>query len=247
MEWNASLYDDKHRFVAEYGKDLLECIPHDPEQAILDLGCGTGILTARLFNLGNRVVGIDSSHSMIEKAKDQFPEIEFRVCNALDLPFEQEFDVVFSNAVFHWIDDHDLLIKNIYKSLHDGGLLICEFGAHGNIKTIEIAFSEICNTYGYHYTSGFNFPTVDDFAQMLEKNKLKIEKIYAYDRPTVLSDGEHGLVHWMKQFFSFELVKIPMDIQNIIFEKMEKVCRNTIWNGKEWVADYRRLRAIAHK
>ncbi len=247
MEWNASLYDDKHRFVAEYGKDLLECIPHDPEQAILDLGCGTGILTARLFNLGNRVVGIDSSHSMIEKAKDQFPEIEFRVCNALDLPFEQEFDVVFSNAVFHWIDDHDLLIKNIYKSLHDGGLLICEFGAHGNIKTIEIAFSEICNTYGYHYISGFNFPTVDDFAQMLEKNKLKIEKIYAYDRPTVLSDGEHGLVHWMKQFFSFELVKIPMDIQNIIFEKMEKVCRNTIWNGKEWVADYRRLRAIAHK
>ncbi len=247
MEWNASLYDDKHRFVAEYGKDLLECIPHDPEQAILDLGCGTGILTARLFELGNRVVGIDSSHSMIEKAKDQFPEIEFRVCNALDLPFEQEFDVVFSNAVFHWIDDHDLLIKNIYKSLHDSGLLICEFGAHGNIKTIEIAFSEICNTYGYHYTSGFNFPTVDDFAQMLEKNKLKIEKIYAYDRPTVLSDGEHGLVHWMKQFFSFELVKIPMDIQNIIFEKMEKVCRNTIWNGKEWVADYRRLRAIAHK
>ncbi len=247
MEWNASLYDDKHRFVAEYGKDLLECIPHDPEQEILDLGCGTGILTARLFELGNRVVGIDSSHSMIEKAKDQFPEIEFRVCNALDLPFEQEFDVVFSNAVFHWIDDHDLLIKNIYKSLHDGGLLICEFGAHGNIKTIEIAFSEICNTYGYHYTSGFNFPTVDDFAQMLEKNKLKIEKIYAYDRPTVLSDGEHGLVHWMKQFFSFELVKIPMDIQNIIFEKMEKVCRNTIWNGKEWVADYRRLRAIAHK
>ena len=213
----------------------------------MDLGCGTGILTARLFNLGNRVVGIDSSHSMIEKAKDQFPEIEFRVCNALDLPFEQEFDVVFSNAVFHWIDDHDLLIKNIYKSLHDGGLLICEFGAHGNIKTIEIAFSEICNTYGYHYISGFNFPTVDDFAQMLEKNKLKIEKIYAYDRPTVLSDGEHGLVHWMKQFFSFELVKIPMDIQNIIFEKMEKVCRNTIWNGKEWVADYRRLRAIAHK
>ncbi len=181
MEWNASLYDDKHRFVAEYGKDLLECIPHDPEQAILDLGCGTGILTARLFNLGNRVVGIDSSHSMIEKAKDQFPEIEFRVCNALDLPFEQEFDVVFSNAVFHWIDDHDLLIKNIYKSLHDGGLLICEFGAHGNIKTIEIAFSEICNTYGYHYISGFNFPTVDDFAQMLEKNKLPLARM-----PTLL-------------------------------------------------------------
>lgn len=246
MEWNASLYDDKHRFVAEYGKNLLECIPHDPEQAILDLGCGTGMLTARLFSLGNRVVGVDSSHSMIEKAKEQFPNIEFNVCNALDLPFEKEFDVIFSNAVFHWIDDHDLLLKNIHKSLTDGGLLICEFGAHGNIKTIETAFSEICTTYGYHYTSGFNFPTVDDFAKLLEKNKFTIEKIYDYDRPTVLSDGEYGLVHWMKQFFSFELVNMPPDVQNTLFEKMEKVCRNTIWNGKEWVADYRRLRAIAH-
>ncbi len=247
MEWNASLYDDKHRFVAEYGKDLLECIPHDPEQAILDLGCGTGILTARLFELGNRVVGIDSSHSMIEKAKDQFPETEFRVCNALDLPFEQEFDVVFSNAVFHWIDDHDLLIRNISNSLKSSGFLVCEFGAHGNIKTIETAFSETCNKFGYNYKSKFHFSTVDDFANLLEKNKFKIEKIYDYDRPTVLGDGEYGLVNWMKQFFSFELANMLMDMQNAIFENVEKTCRDTIWNGKEWVADYRRLRAIAHK
>lgn len=247
MEWDSSSYDDKHHFVAEYGKELLEFIPHDPKQAILDLGCGTGVLTARLFELGNRVVGVDSSRSMIDKAKDQFPEIEFKVCNALDLPFEQEFDVVFSNAVFHWIDDHDLLIKNISNSLKSSGLLVCEFGAHGNIRIIETVFSEVCSAHGYHYRGGFNFPKVDDFARLLEKNEFKIEKIYDYDRPTVLSDGERGLLHWVKQFFSFELANMSMDMQNAIFEDMEKACKNTLWNGKEWVADYRRLRAIAHK
>jgi len=44
-----------------------------------------------------------------------FYEMEFRVCDALNLPFAEEFNVVFSNAVFHWISDHDMLLKNINK------------------------------------------------------------------------------------------------------------------------------------
>lgn len=61
MQWNSSLYDKKHDFVAEYGKGLLEFIPDNKEQTILDLGCGTGILTAELVPLGRKIVGVDSS------------------------------------------------------------------------------------------------------------------------------------------------------------------------------------------
>ena len=109
MNWNSTLYDNKHDFVAEYGKELLELIPENRCQRILDLGCGTGTLTVQLAKLADQVVGIDSSENMIEKAKGQFPEFTFMVGNALDLPFENKFDVVFSNAVFHWISDHDTL------------------------------------------------------------------------------------------------------------------------------------------
>ena len=83
MEWNSSLYDNKHDFVAEYGKGLLEFIPGNHEQTILDLGCGTGTLTAQLADLCSRVVGVDSSQSMIDKAQTQFANIEFTVCDAL--------------------------------------------------------------------------------------------------------------------------------------------------------------------
>lgn len=72
MEWNSQLYDNKHDFVAEYGKGLLEFVPENKEQTILDLGCGTGTLTAQLKKLGSKVVGVDSSQSMIDKAKEQF-------------------------------------------------------------------------------------------------------------------------------------------------------------------------------
>ena len=246
MEWNSTLYDKKHDFVAEYGKGLLEFVPKNCEQAILDLGCGTGVLTVRLAELSDKIVGVDSSQSMIDKAKEQFSDIEFKVCDALALPFEKEFDVVFSNAVFHWISDHDALLKNIHKTLKPQGLLVCEFGASGNIATIENAFAEACSSLGYGYRPKFNFPMVEDFGKLLENNGFKIDRIYDYDRPTVLKDKERGLVHWIKQFFASELTVMPEHIQAIVFEKVEELTRSVLWNGAEWVADYRRLRAIAH-
>ena len=72
MEWNSTLYDKKHDFVAKYGKGLLEFVPQNAKQTILDLGCGTGILTAQLAELCNKVVGVDSSENMIDKAREDF-------------------------------------------------------------------------------------------------------------------------------------------------------------------------------
>lgn len=110
-EWNASLYDNKHDFVAEYGKGPLEFVPVNNNQSILDLGCGTGTLTAQLKELSKEVIGVDGSQSMIKRAQEQYPDIEFMVCDALELPFNRQFDVVFSNAVFHWISDHNALLN----------------------------------------------------------------------------------------------------------------------------------------
>lgn len=245
-EWNTDLYDSKHNFVAEYGKGLLEFVPRNNNQSILDLGCGTGVLTAKLANLGEKVIGVDSSENMITKAQSQYHDIEFKVCDALALPFSDEFDVVFSNAVFHWINDHNVLLCNIHKVLKENGLLVCEFGANGNIATIENAFAQVCVELGYEYNPKFNFPTSESFDDLLQKNGFTIDKVYDYDRPTPLKDNENGLSNWMKQFFASELELIPEKIQVEIFKKVEDLTKDTLWNGREWVADYRRLRAIAH-
>ena len=245
-EWNAILYDNKHDFVAEYGKGLLEFVPKNKNQSILDLGCGTGSLTSQLSNFADAIIGVDSSASMIAKAKEQYADVQFMVCDALALPFEQQFDIVFSNAVFHWIADHDALLKQVHKVLKPNGLLVCEFGANGNIATIENAFIDACRKFEYEYTPKFNFPTTEDFSDLLKKNNFMIDKIYDYDRPTPLKDNERGLANWMKQFFASDLESMSEKMQNEIMKKVEDLTKESLWNGNEWVADYRRLRAIAH-
>lgn len=76
-DWDAGLYDKKHDFVSEYGKGLLEFVPKNKNQSILDLGCGTGMLTAQLSNYADTIAGVDSSASMIAKAKQQYDNIPF--------------------------------------------------------------------------------------------------------------------------------------------------------------------------
>ena len=246
MKWDAQLYERKHEYVTEYGRNLLEFIPNNPEQAILDLGCGTGVLTAQLEGRGSRVIGVDSSQNMIVRAREQFTDITFMLCDALDLPFENEFDVVFSNAVFHWINDHDVLLKNIRKVLKPGGLLVCEFGAAGNIETIDKVFSEQASIYGYSCKSSFNFPTTEAFSKLLEKNQFVLDSISDYDRPTPLNDGEKGLEHFLRQFYAAELESVPEAIRKKIIKGTGDRVRQDLWHDSVWIADYRRLRAIAH-
>lgn len=245
MDWNAGLYEDKHGFVAEYGKGLLEFVPPDPQQTILDLGCGTGTLTCELAARAGTVIGLDASPDMVAAARARFPGLDFITGDALALPFENRFDVVFSNAVFHWLPDHDRLLKNIRRVLKPGGRLVCEFGAKGNVCAIEQAFARACGEHGLRYESRFTFPEAEAFAQLLAANHFTSELVVAYDRPTVLQNGEQGLRHWLRQFFAAELQPLAESTQNALLSRVEELARPGLWNGKAWVADYRRLRVVA--
>lgn len=245
MQWDSALYDTQHDFVAEYGKGLLECIAPDASQSILDLGCGTGTLTDQLAARAGSVVGIDASPEMIGRAKRRFPHLAFMVGDALDLPFAHRFDIVFSNAVFHWIPDHGRLLENIHRVLKAQGRLICEFGAQGNVAVIEAAFSRACGEQGHAYAGRFTFPTAEAFARLLENNRFTCEQVVAYDRPTPLRGGEQGLRTWMRQFFAADLGMMTETEREALLDRVEQLTRAALWNGSSWVADYRRLRAVA--
>ena len=74
QKWNANLYDDKHKFVSEYGSDLLTLLLPREGELILDLGCGTGDLANEINRSGAKIIGVDASEDMISQAVGKFPK-----------------------------------------------------------------------------------------------------------------------------------------------------------------------------
>lgn len=159
--------------------------------------------------------------------------------------------IIFSNAVFHWISNQRKLHKSIYNALKPNGILICEFGGFENIQNISNAFSNAFSNailkYNDTYKSPFYFPTVENHTKMLQESDLVIDKIYDYDRPTILPNGSLGLRQWICQFFSSDLGKYDDDTQEEILLFVENELKDIMFDGEKWTADYRRLRVVAHK
>ncbi len=133
-KWNSELYQSSHAYVWNYGRDLLGLLEAKTGERILDIGCGTGQLTAEVARGGAQTLGIDSSREMIATARENFPHLHFEVADATALSFENEFDAVMSNAALHWIRDQRSAIASIARALKPGGRFVFEMGGHRNLR-----------------------------------------------------------------------------------------------------------------
>ena len=97
-DWDSSAYDGSHSFVYEYGSDVVDLLDPQPDERILDLGCGTGHLTDRIAGSNADVVGLDRDRGMIETARDSYPERRFRRVDARDFDVEEPFDAACDRA-----------------------------------------------------------------------------------------------------------------------------------------------------
>jgi trans-aconitate methyltransferase len=249
QQWNAELYDRKHSFVAEYGADLLEILDPRSGELILDLGCGTGALTQQIADRGAQVLGIDSAPSMVAQAQQNYPHLSFQVADATDLPFTEQFDAVFSNAVLHWVKPPEAAIANMWRALKPGGRLVVEFGGKGNIQAIASALDEGLREIGYEHPTTLNpwyFPSISEYTTLLEQQGFEVRFAALFDRPTPL-DGADGIQNWVKMFAQSWLQVVPAEQQDAFLAQIAERTRSQLHREGIWFADYRRIRAIAIK
>ena len=248
--WNAQCYDEKHAFVFKYGEDVVRQLAPRPGERILDLGCGTGYLTNLIAQAGARVTGIDSSASMIERAKATYTDLDFRVMSATDMHFDIPFDAVFSNATLHWVLDKEAAIDHIYHALRSGGRLLLEMGGKGNVEELIVATRKVLTRHGYYTHAAkhmWYFPSLGEYTTLLEKRGFQIKYASHFDRPTKLQDTSEGIKDWIKMFGNAFFMDIPdRDIDNILTDIQESV-RPTRFINHSWYADYKRLRIEAIK
>lgn len=180
MNWNATAYQKQHSYVWQHGESLLELLNAQPDEEIVDLGCGTGQLTEKIVATGAKVIGLDSDRAMIAQAQSNYPNIPFRVANATDFELENPADAIFSNAVLHWVTNAEAAASQIAKMLKPGGRFVAEFGGHGNVKTILNALSKVTSKA----LQPWYFPTISEYSTLLESNGLEVVYVMLFDRPT---------------------------------------------------------------
>lgn len=249
-QWNAAQYDAKHAFVYEKARGLLELLAPKPGERILDLGCGTGVLTAEIAGRGAEVTGVDQSEEMISQARKKFPTLRFELLDARNLPYNAEFDAVFSNAVLHWIPEAEQVIAGVVQTLKHGGRFTAEFGGKGNIKKLVEGFSRAFSALGIREpdgTSPWFYPSVAEYAGLLEKHGLEVREASLFERPTVLEDRERGLANWLRVFRQTFLEKLGEERARLWIEEVERQCKGQLFQDGSWVLDYRRLRIAAWK
>lgn len=134
-KWN-DLYEDTSTLfnfdMAERRDRVCQMVyqRYTPESAILDLGCGAGVVMEKLIQHGYKATGVDRSSDMIElsrKRLSSFPsdayQLEQGTCESL--PFEdKQFDVILCIGVFGYIDDVVGALLEIRRVLRPGGLLV---------------------------------------------------------------------------------------------------------------------------
>ena len=247
IKWDANKYTSDFSFVHQYGNSVMELIDADKDSTILDLGCGNGALSKTLQDKGFIVKGIDASKELLDIAKKNYPNIEFIQADATNFSLQEPVDVVFSNAVFHWIDkerQQDML-KCVYNALKENGQFVFEFGGYGNNQLIHGALEKIFSEYSYPYKMPFYFPTISEYSTLLENAGFRVRYAILFDRPTELK-GEKGLKDWINMF-----VKTPFSaIENIeereaIKDKVVNNLSNILYKDGKWYADYVRIRIKA--
>ena len=244
--WDSENYTANFGFVGNYGKDVTALITAPRGSKVIDLGCGNGVLTALFNENGYDTLGIDSSFDMLKKARELHPDINFLQADACSFTLDEKADVIFSNAVFHWISDHEALVKNISSNLKIGGELVFEFGGKGCAETVHHALAEAFAWYGYEYENRFNFRSVGEFAPILERYGFRVEYAVLFDRPTV-QNGEDGLKNWINMFAVDAFGGVNDSDKNKIIDDAVEICRPKLCKDGEWIVDYVRLRMRAVK
>jgi trans-aconitate methyltransferase len=248
--WDPKLYNRKHAFVWEQAKEVIKLLAPKPGEKVLDLGCGTGHLTAEIAARGAKVVGIDRSPEMIAEAQRRYPGTEFRVRDARRLSFDAQFDAVFSNAALHWIREPEQVIQGVVKALKPGGRFVVEFGGRGNIERLIGAIGRAGQKFGLKpgpQNMVWYYPSLAQYAALLEAHGLEVQEAKLFDRPTRLEDGEKGLEAWLRMFTTFILDRLPAKRQAEFLREVEKQSLAELFRDGSWELDYRRLRMAAWK
>src|SRR5215218_2330954 len=178
--WDTDRYQRQFGFVSALAGDLVELLDPRPGETVLDLGCGTGELGARIAAAGARVWGLDTDPAMVAAARERLGPERVLLADGHDFSLPEPVDAVFSNAALHWMPRPAEVIARVRAAVRPGG----RFGA-----ALAEAGLPTPPTPWY-------FPTPGRYATLLEAGGFRVARMEHFPRPTPLEGGDQALADW---------------------------------------------------
>lgn len=155
------------------------------------------------------------------------------------MDFDNQFDGVFSNAVFHWIDDQNGLLKGINRALTPEGQLVCEFGGKGCAETVHSELERLFAKRGLKYRRTFYFPSLGEYIPLVENNGFKVVYAVLFDRKTYLKGD---LISWINMFDKAPFDRVNEKLADEIKKEAQENLKPVLYEDGRWFVDYVRLR-----
>jgi len=217
--WNAAEYAANSAVQLSWAREVIARLHLQGHEHILDVGCGDGKITAELALAvpRGRVLGVDASPEMIAFAQQAFPpaaNLKFQIGDARRLEsVGGPFDLVYSNAALHWVDDHEAILRGAAAALKPGGRLMISCGGKGNAHDVFLAlrpemrrprwreFFRLMPLPYFFYSPG-------DYHRWLPKWGFKINALRLVPKDARY-DGAAGLAVWLRTTWLPFVQRVP--------------------------------------
>ncbi|HMP81109.1 MAG TPA: methyltransferase domain-containing protein [Verrucomicrobiota bacterium] len=254
--WNAADYAANSAVQQSWARELIARLKLRGVEHVLDVGCGDGKVTAELACAvpRGRVVGVDASEEMIQFARKTFPptthpNLEFQVCDARKLGIELErrsptrrvvgsaehhagsetsapFDLVFSNAALHWVDDHKAFLSSAATALKTGGRLVVSCGGKGNAHDVFLALRPEMRlarwrTFFRAMPKPYFFYSSQDYERWLPRYGFQSCRVELAPKDAVY-DGADGFATWLRTTWLPYVQRVPEELREDFISAVTK-------------------------
>jgi trans-aconitate 2-methyltransferase len=224
IAWNAADYAANSVVQQTWARELIAKLNLRGDEKILDVGCGDGKVTAEIARVlpNGFAVGVDASAEMIAFAQktfpaEKFPNLKFQIMDARKIKFAQSFDVIFSNAALHWVDNHEKILRGAAAVLKSGGRLIVSCGGKGNAQDVFIALRpemrlKRWRNFFRQMPTPYFFYAPDDYKKWLPKFGFKIQKIKLAPKNATYN-GADGFATWLRTTWIPYVQRVPENLR----------------------------------
>lgn len=255
--WDAERYDRLNKPHRVWAQAIIDDMKLSGDEVVLDAGCGSGSVTRMVAEHlpRGKVYGLDYSHEMIEKIRRSIAELGIQNVTPMhgdltDFTLPEPVDLVFSNAVFHWIHDDDGLFGSLFRATKPGGRLRAQCGGGANIARLTAVVNTVrerepFNSLLARSTETKNYRTPEAAVQIMERNGWTDARADTFDAPVEFSDEDEASVYLRTIILRDHIHDLP--------EPQEERYVNAVINeyadrfGRPFTVDYVRLNLWARR